>query len=941
LRETILQTLETTNAETIIATSRDELMSSSQTLPDIILAEPFAFDEPGLDLMRELKLRAPAVPLIILLPFDTRDYRDAVVRIGANGVVAAEQLTTELLPTVERLLSRARLATSVADRINQFARTSSPMGESVLGSVNLRALSDETVERLAPLVPQVSALENVSPSETLEGRKFLRGLAVMPGYQPQRSETRVVRTACNLNCGSHFCGMNVTVRDGHIAKIEPGDFPDKTYRRVCLKGISYTQMIAHPDRLVYPLKQMGERGSQNWQRISWDQALDEIANKMRSVANRYEMKSTMFFPYTGQLGALNGVRGVYSRLASALGASATATDQYGVDSAVPSGIEDTFGKGSGYVANDFADLVNSKLILIWGTDPATSRMSWWHFFMQAKRAGARIVTIDPRFSVTASKSDEWLAIRPGTDLYLALAMLRLMIERNWIDEKFALRHTVAPLLVRTDNGRFLRSSDLLNKPRNGIGLVWDAQVQHVVASHDAVSPSLTGCFDVEGIECRTAFDLLREMLQPYTLALASEKTGLAADQIFALTRDYATMHPARLFTLYGVDRWHHGATFGRLIATLGALTGNVGIPGGCAGVDGFPSGAMFANEFARTSGKAHYGINPATLVNQIETGNPYPIKAMWVAFGNWLNQWPNQNRLLHHILPKLDLLVVADHFMTESARWADYVLPAAMFFEREDMVKGPFPFVQYQPAIVPPPGECRSDFDIAKALAQRLGCGDAFARSPRDYLADIFASDASTRGLSFDELQSRGILRCEIAPEQHLAHANRQFATPTGRIEFYNERLLTRGKALPVYEPPAEARLDGDQVRRFPFVCISDHSRYRVHSTFGGAPWLRELDREPCVLINPADASMRQIQDGDWVCVFNDRGYVVLRARLNQVIPQSAVYVSQGWQSRDYKAGHAQSLTHDMGNDANAFGPNTSFSDVLVNVVREEASHDG
>ncbi len=937
LRETILQTFHDSHLELVIAPNRNDLLSMNQV--DLILAEPFGYGDPGLDLLRRLKQRTPATPLIVLLPLDTLDYRNAVVRLGANCVMATEQITTDLLPTVERLLERTRLINGIASKLSRDATASAPIGESAFASDNLpldlRALSDQAVERLAASLPF-----NYPPvtNHPAPGRTFLRGLSITSDALKPTSPARTLRTACNLNCGAHFCGLNVTVRDNHIIKIEPADFSDERYRRICLKGISYTQMVAHPERLLHPLKQMGARGSDNWRRISWDQALDEIADKMRAIAERDGMPSVMFFPYSGQLSALNGMNGVYLRLASALGASGTSTSQYGVDSAVPSGIEETLGKGAGYKANDYADLINSRLILIWGGDPAQSRMNWWSFFMDAKHAGTRIITIDPKFSITASKSDKWLPIRPGTDLYLALAMLRLIIEQDWMDKAFVLRHTVAPFLVREDTGRFLRATDLHGKAKDGIGLVWDEHRHSAVSPADAETPCLSGNFDIDGIECRTAFDRLCEMLKPYTPVLAAEKTGLAAEQIIELARELATTKPARLFTLYGIDRWHHGATFGRLIATLGAFTGNLGIAGGGAGVDGFPEAVLFNDVFAHPAGKSWHPINPATLPDQIATGQPYPVKALWVAFANWLNQFPNQNRLIQQVLPQLDLLAVADHFMTETARWADYVLPAAMLFEREDMVKGPFPFVQYQPPIVPPPGECRADFDIAKSLAQRLGCAQDFENSPDQYLAEILARDETTNPLSFDELRDKGVLIQNISPERQVAHSALKFNTATGRVEFYSERLLEHGQALPDYQAPIEAMPDSELSRRFPLICISEHSRYRVHSTFGNAPWLRELDREPRVAINSMDGVARHIADNDWVRMFNDRGYVVLRAWLSQTILPGTVYISQGWQSRDFKAGHAQSLTHEQGNSKNAFGVNVSFSDVLVEIVREPAA---
>ncbi len=940
LRETISQTL-ATQAEILVAQNRQDLILQAQTKPDLMVAEPFAFGEPGLDLLRQLKSQAPAIPLIVLLPFDTRDYRDAAIRNGANGVVIVEDVTTELVPAVSEVLKRAVLVNGIADKIAHIAESGAPLGEAAYQSdLSLAQLSDHAVAQLAPTLPPITTPDFSPRPDEVEPRLFLRGLAITSKTMMTSAPTYTMRTACNLNCGAHFCGLNVTVRDQHVVKIEPADFPDERYRRICLKGISYTQMLAHPQRLLHPLKRAGARGSGKWQRISWDQAINEITTQMRAIATQHGNPSLMFFPFSGQLGTLNSMSGVYSRLASALGASAVSPATYGVDSAIPSGIEDTLGRGAGYSANDYADLPNSKLILIWGGDPAQSRMNWWNFFLDAKRAGARLVTIDPKFSITASKSDTWIPIRPGTDLYLALAMARLIIEQDWFNRDFVLRHTVAPLLVREDNGRFLRGFDLLGGDQEY--LMWGLQQGHVVSAQQATVPALDGRYEIEGIVCRTAFSSLREMLQPYTPALVAEKTGMAPDQIYALARDFAKTHPARILALYGIDRWHHGATFGRLIATLGALTGNLGIAGGGAGVDGFVDGVGFNHNFAFPDGKKYQPINPASLAHQITSAQPYPIKAVWVGFGNWLNQWPDHEQLINQVLPKLDLLVTADHFMTETAQWSDYVLPSAMFFEREDMVKGPPPYVQYQPAIVPPPGECRSDFDIAAMVAQKMGCGEHFARSPREHLKEILAmSDATTNTLSFDELRERGVLRQNVSAESQIAHRDLKFNTPTGRVEFYVERLLPFDQALPNYESPGEANPDGEKIRRYPLVCITEHSRYRVHSTFSDAPWLRELDTEPRAALHPSVAASRQIQDGDWVRLFNERGFVVMRARLNQTVPPGTVYLTQGWQSHDFRAGHPQALTYNAGNSTNAFGANATLSDVLVEVVREEVSTHG
>ncbi len=922
---------------------------------DLILADPFALDQgDSMAYYKALRYRAGATPLIALLPADTPDYRDAAVQMGANYTLAWSEIATELLPAMERLLGRKRLINGMSKHIENAADLGAPVGASAFNAANLSLAerSRREIERLSEHLSPPSRAADMQPANDLSSSHtapvsqavFLRGLALSAAASISSDTARIIRTACNLNCGSHFCGLNVTVRGGEVVKIEAADFPDPRYRRLCMKGISHVQMQAHPDRLLTPLKRKGKRGEGEWEPISWERALDEIAEKMRALRAEFGAESLVFLPYSGQLSALNGMNGVYLRLAAALGASGTSLREYGIDSAIPSGIEDTLGAGSGYQSNHFTDLPNSRLLLIWGGNPAQSHMNWWNFFLEAKRAGARMVTIDPLFSLTASKSDEWLPIRPGTDLFLALAMLRLIIENNWMDRDFVLRHTVAPLLVREDNGEFLKVRDAyrnawIGRSQNGDQarcLVWDAEREKALSSQEAKSPVLSGQYVVAGISCRTAFDLLCDMLKPYTPELASTKTGLETGQILRLAREYAATKPARIVTLYGIDRWNHGATFGRLAAMLAAFTGNLGVRGGGVGVGASPGSTLSASEFPTPNGRRHRPINPLLLPEQIISEKPYPIKSVFVAFGNWINQLPDQNRLLREALPELDLLVVADHFMTETARYADYVLPAATFFEREDMVKGPGPYVQYQPALVAPRGECRSDFEIAAELAKRLGCGDVFEKNPREYLAEILASGADTRHIALDDLRAQGVMERRLPPEWEVAHRDLQFNTPSGRVEFYVERLLPFGRALPGYEAPLEAFAENELAARYPLVCLMEHSRYRVHSTFSNAPWLRELETEPRAAIHPSEAERRGIAEGDLVRVYNERGQVVLRAHLNQAVPPGAVYLSQGWQSVDFQDGHTQSLTHARGNPANALGPNSSFSDVLVEIEKAE-----
>lgn len=900
--------------------------------PNLIIADPFLeVDDLQPDLRQRLKARPCSCPLVALIPVDTVDYRDAAIQLNANGIVAKSEIATELVPVIEQVMARAGLQNRVADRIRWRAEASSPMGEAVYEQwgEDLGARSSRAIEQLAQEMRLPDQQEDQAPY-SLSRRTFIHGLKYSTASPGANQGEKVWRTACNLNCGSHFCGMQVTVRNGQAIKVEPADFPDRRYRRICLKGISQLQLAVHPERVLHPLKRLGARNEGRWQQISWDQALDEITDRMEILAAQYGPQSMMFMAGSGQLSAINGFAGTYLRLASVLGASGTSLAEFGFDSAVPSGFEMTYGSGAGYLANDYSDLPNSKVVLIWGGDPAQSLMNWWPFFLEAKRQGTHLVAIDPKFTLTASKCNEWAALRPGSDIYLALGLVHLIFQEGWLDESFIREHTVGPFLVREDTGEFLRS-------RSGEYQVYDPALRGITGVSRPGNPMLQGSYPASGTVCRPALALLEEMSAAYPLDFVAEKTGLSREQIYHLAELMVKAKPARIFCHYGVDRWHHGATFGRLIATLAAITGNVGIPGAGAGIGGSPEGIFLQSSFTTPGGKSYRAINPAYLAEAISQGNPYPIRGVWTGFSNWLNQWPDHRHLCEEVIPGLDLFVVTDLFMTETARWADYVLPAAHLFEREDLVSGPGPFVQYQPAILSPKGESRSDYEIAGEIARRLGHGDTFSQTPGEQIAQILAEDPRTHQMTFAQLKQEGVLRRESPAPPTVAHSRYEFQTPSGRIEFYSERGLAANKALPVFEAPVEAKLDGELAGRYPLVCISKTSRYRVHSTFVNATWLREIEPEPFIMINPEDAARRGILDNGWARVFNDRGYVVLRARIRTSVPPGAIYLPAGWQSTDFVKGHSQDLTHRYGNADNLLGPNNSYSDVRVEVENAEA----
>lgn len=922
--------------------SLNEISTKISQALDIILVDPLLIlQRDQRAFFQELRNILGSVPILYLLPIDTRDYRNAAVESGANGIVAIENLATDLLPLVRSQVSKSTVLGRIEDQIQGTAQHTSPAGEAAYLATILEERSDRAVEKLTqdttPLPHTETNVSNRITEINPDKHIFLRNLTVDASSRIRSHDVRTYRTACNHDCGFHYCGLRVTIRDQRITKIEPGDFPDTRYRSICLKGMSYAQIVSHPDRLMHPLKRKGPRGSGSWEQISWDQAFTEIAQKIKQISAEFNPEAMMFLTSKGQASVLNGYFGVYLRLASLLGASALNPQALGMDTGLPSGIEDTFGSGSGFLVNAFEDLHNSKVIVIWGSNPVHSWMPWWSFFLEAKNQGAQIITIDPRCSSTAAKSDIWLSVRPGTDLILAYGMIRLIIDKGWLDRQFVLQHTVGPFLVRDDNGQYLRVSDIHEPALQSEYLVWDQDIQGVVSPGESKNPAIQGQYEINGISCRPAFDLLCQYIATYTPDYVAEATGLTVEQIIELTHTYATTKPARIFTGFGVERWLHGSTFGRLIAILGALTGNIGIEGGGAGVSGFFEIPLHLSEFVHPNDQHFKPVNPADLPEYIVSGNPYPIKGVMVAFCNWFNQFTDLNYTMQKILPNLDLLVVSELFMTETAQWADYVLPAATIFEREDMVRGPGPYIQYQPRILPTPGDCRADLDIAAGIGEQFGVGDYFSASPSTYLRqELEAIEPGLNPDAFTTLQEQGWFLRPVNNAKFIPHSDLKFDTPTGCIEFYVERLLPYGRALPIFQSPAEAFRENKLASMYPLTFIMVHDHYRVNSFFGRVNGLRELDPEPYASINPKTAQERRIKDGDWIKIYNARGYVVLRSQITNSVPVETIYLSAGWHANSYRAGHPQTLTHRRMDHTNALGASMIFSDILVEVCLVE-----
>ena len=750
--------------------------------------------------------------------------------------------------------------------------------------------------------------------------------------------TTMVRTVCDPNCHANpRCGILACVEDGRIVRIEAGSFPRPEFdKRICLMGASRLEYQYHPDRLRYPLRRVGERGAGRWERIAWDEALDLIAESFRRIAAASGPRAVALVTGSGTNGVLT--RGVTYRLAALIGG--TAARPGGVDYGVPKGLEHTFGvRASTYFGpggHEFADAVNSRTIVFWGGNDADTRFVDYPFVREAQRRGARIICIDPNRSATASKSDLWISLRPGTDGALALSLLHEIVARRLHDESFLRTHTNAPFLVREDTKGVLRERDVRGGESTG-HMVWDGLSGGPRPHAAAREAALGGRYPIRlangaTIRCAPAFQLLCELAAEYPPERAAEVTAIPAETIRTLATELATRKPSAIRIGYGVDRWYWSDYTARAVAALAVATGNIGVPGGGISVHSgtYPVPASLM-AFRNPDGRSAASLDMIGLMSALESGRPYPVRALWLSASNLFNQTAaNRKRVLSSIVPQLEFLVVSDHFMTASAELADVVLPAATIFERLDLIPGIF--LQLQQPAVAPEGESRSEFDIFAALAQRMGCGEHFRRPPEAYLEEALAGpDPLLEGITLERLRCEGAVLLNRPAEPYVAFRDFRFRTPSGEIELYKEDLVPHGAELPAYHEPIEASPFNPIARRFPLTLLFSHSQYRIHSTFANMPMIKKVEPEPFLEIHPADAAARGIAGDDVVRVSNDRGTVTLRCRLNAGLRPGVLVLPEGHWVKDFRDGDPYSLTHDL---VSPTSENYSFYDTLVEVEK-------
>jgi anaerobic selenocysteine-containing dehydrogenase len=709
-------------------------------------------------------------------------------------------------------------------------------------------------------------------------------------------QRREVQTFCPL-CVSR-CGATATVADGRLIELRP-DPGHPTGHALCVKGKAAPEIVAHPDRLLYPMRRTRPKDADDpgWSRISWDEALDEIATRLTGIAREHGPEGVVFGSSSPSTSAMSDSVDWLMRLKNAFGSPnlAASMELCGWGRYFASAF--TFGAP---LPGAYApDLANAGCILFWGYNPSISRLVHATQAVAALRRGAQLVVVDPREVGLAAKAQHWLRVRPGTDAALALAMTHVLIENGWYDEEFVRRWTNAPFLVRSDTGQLLPpDEDVRTAPLRG-------QVE--VMTPDGPVP------------CRPVFDLIAEKCAALAPVVAADITGVPAADIVQAARLVWEARPLALYTWSGLEQHSNSTQTVRAICQLAALVGSIDAPGGNVLFPSVPAHRIDGTELlAREQSAKAIGLEKRPLsaaragfvtgedlFTAALDGEPYRVRAL-VNFGANLMMAHGNSARGRAALAALEFFVHADLFLSPTAEQADLVLPVTSAWEAEALRIGfevdeeAQSLVQLRTQLVPARGEARSDLQIIFGLAARLGLGEVF------FGGDVEAAwrhQLEPSGVTLEQLRAQpGGVRVPLTT-RHRKYAElvdgvpRGFATPSRKVELFSEAFARNGyPPLPEYaEPGISPRSRPDLAERYPLVLTCAKSLWFCETQHRNVASLRRAAPDPIVEIHPDAARARGIAAKDWVLIETPLGTVRARAKLNGRLDPQVVCGQHGW----------------------------------------------
>lgn len=667
--------------------------------------------------------------------------------------------------------------------------------------------------------------------------------------------TITVRGACPHDCPD-TCATLVDVQDGRAVAFRGDPAHPVTQGWLCAKVRPYLQRVYAPDRLEYPLRRVGAKGEGRWERISWDEAIAEITDRWRAIVAEDGGAAILRYSYSGTLGLLHG--GVAAtRLWNRLGVTGLEGSLCG--EAAQTAVNMTYGA---LWSPDLSDLKHSRLIVIWGHNPASTSPHSVPFIREAQRAGAHVVVIDPRRTTTARSADEHIRPRPATDGALALGLMHVIFRDGLHDEAWLRRHTIG----------------------------WEE---------------------------------LRERCEEYPPERVAAITSVPAETIEALARRFGATKPALLKFADGIQRHGNGGQTCRALACLPAVVGQVGVRGGglMYSTSGYVlwDGEAFghASECPPTPRRVNFNRLGAALTGEVS--DP-PIRSLYVFSANPVAGNPNVSRIVEGMLRDDLFTVVHEQFMTDTARYADIVLPATTQLEQTDLHR---PYgqrhLQFNQAAIAPLAEAKSNWEVSRLLARGMGYTEPWLfQEPEEVLNEIIeasrAANPLLEGVTFDRLKSEGTVRYNL-PENHVPFADGVFPTPSGKLELHCEAMAEVGlDPLPHYEAPAEFAhgMAPDPFGQGPLTLITGASHHFVSTSMANQPGLVRKEGTPFIEVHPDDAEARGISDGDEVMISNARGWCTLRAVVTEdTMPGVTVSPKGRWLSLSPEGRNVNWLTPD------------------------------
>jgi anaerobic selenocysteine-containing dehydrogenase len=686
--------------------------------------------------------------------------------------------------------------------------------------------------------------------------------------------SKTIQTVCSHDCPDS-CAVLVTIDElGTATRVQGDPAHPITRGFLCRKVAKYLDRVYSPSRLLHPMRRRpgapkGKmpygREAEVFEPIGWDEALDLIAERLRSVAQEHGPESILPYSYAGTIGVL-GYGSMDRRFFHRLGASRL--DRTICATAGGDALISVYGKKLGTDPEHFR---HAKYIIAWAANIHGNNVHLWPFVKEARQNGARLVVIDPYRTRTAQVADWHIAIQPGTDTALALGLMRVIIEEGLYDREYVAQHT-------------------------------------------------------------HGFEALREHVLAYTPDHVAGLTGIAAPDIERLAREYASSAPAVIRLNYGIQRSQNGGAAARAVCMLPALIGAWKQLGG--GLQLSTSGAFAFNSRALERPDLMLASplqRPARMVNMSRLGHALtelespPVKALFVYNSNPAAIAPNQNAVVRGLMRSDLFTVVHEQFFTDTTDYADIVLPATTFLEHKDF-QGAYGhyFLQLSEQAIAPRGAARSNVWLFGQLGQRMGFTESCFRDSVDDLIEQALAGYADEGITRQELEVKKRIRVNSLP-----FANGVFATPSGKVEFYSSGLAAQGlEPLPTFHPPDESRRGAD-AHTFPLEFLPRKADNYMNSTFANLPGHQKMESPGLALMHAVDAGARQIREADWVEIYNARGKIRLRARIDGSVPAGVVAASLNWNKLSTGGNNVNALTSERLTD---LGRGATFYSTLVEV---------